>query len=185
VVEYHGLAQWRWYRRCLLVRPQLNGDTLGRRRMLLTVSFIPFSLLAFALRNRFAGGGRDVRFRPPYVPSQTLLAPREQRAPYLILLLPTLMVFACAKPDQTADSPGYGYENVDDPLAEADAAASRLPTSCAQVRCPPPQVCRRLSVSDPGGDAHAYCLLPGDGLCKDDPEICQDSVCQTQPGLCK
>ncbi len=105
--------------------------------------------------------------------------------PYLMLVLLPLVAWACAKPAEPAGSPGYGYESVNDPAAEADAAAARLPTSCAHVRCPPPQVCRLLSVSNPGGDAHAYCLLPGDGLCKEDPEICQDSVCRTQPGLCE
>jgi hypothetical protein len=32
-VEYHGLANADWWRRCLLVRPQLNGDTLDSRGM--------------------------------------------------------------------------------------------------------------------------------------------------------
>ena len=103
-----------------------------------------------------------------------------------VLVLVVLAV-GCAKPTEPAAprGEGYGYENVDDPAAEADSAAAQLPTSCASARCKPPRVCRLLSTSNPGGVAHAYCLGPDDELCKMDPEICQDTVCRTQPGLCE
>lgn len=92
----------------------------------------------------------------------------------------------CAKPAELAAprGQGYGYENVDDPGAEAESAAARLPTTCASARCTSPRVCRLLSTSNPGGIAHAYCLGPDDELCKMDPKICQDGICRTQPGLC-
>lgn len=103
------------------------------------------------------------------------------------LLLLTVLASGCAKSTDPATSPidGYGYENVNDPGAEAEARAAKRPTSCVGVSCAPPRVCRLLSTSDPGAIARAYCLGPDDDLCKLDPQLCQDSICRTQPGLCE
>ena len=99
----------------------------------------------------------------------------------------SLFLWGCARSGEPASPSGeaYGYEDVDDPLAEADAAEAKLPTSCARMHCSPPRVCRLISTKDPGGGAHAYCLGPDDDLCKIDPELCHDGTCRTDRELCR
>jgi hypothetical protein len=93
-------------------------------------------------------------------------------------VLAVLSVVGCVKSAEPAIAPdedqeGYGYENDDDPGATIEAREAKLPTSCADLNCPPPSVCRLLDTTDPGGVAHAYCLTPGEGLCKVDPYVCE------------
>lgn len=98
----------------------------------------------------------------------------------------TALLAGCATPVAPAAPPAaYGYELDDDPLADTEGADAKRLTSCADVRCPSPKVCRLLSLTDPGGVAHPYCLGQGDDLCKLDPELCRDDTCRTSPGLCK
>ena len=82
---------------------------------------------------------------------------------------------SCSKPAEpaTPSEEGYGYENEEDPAAEAEGRVANRPTSCARVRCAAPRVCRLLSTSDPDGVARAYCVGPDDDLCRLDPEICR------------
>ena len=87
-----------------------------------------------------------------------------------VILAPTLVVSACARPAEPA---GYGYQSSDDPLAESRAEEAELPTSCEHVRCLPPRVCRVVSLEDPAGIAHAWCLGPDDDVCQSDPALCR------------
>lgn len=93
----------------------------------------------------------------------------------------------CARPKEPASpsNGSYGYESVDDPLADAEASEAKLSTSCADVRCLPPRVCRLLSLANPSGVEHAHCLGPDDDLCKMDPKLCTDEACRTDPELCR
>ena len=61
---------------------------------------------------------------------------RRVRTPLLL----TAFLTGCAKPaPPVSPADGYGYEQVDDPLADSEKADAQLPTSCARLRCPSPR----------------------------------------------